>query len=450
MTPSCPETIVALATAPGRSGVAIVRVSGALAYSLVERICKLKPKPRYNHFAKFYGKGEVLIDEGLVSFFPGPNSFTGEDVAEFHCHGSMVVVAALQAYMVQQGARLAEPGEFSKRAFLNHKLDLTQAEAIADLIDASSVQGAQMALQSLQGVFSKQVDAIVSDLTQLRVYIEASLDFSEEDIDFISDGDVAGRLDTLVNRTRALLDDASSTVMMQQGLQVVLLGKPNVGKSSLLNALLGDDRAIVTDQAGTTRDVIQAKWHCDGVPLEVLDTAGLHHSSDQIEQEGIRRTKSAAAKANMLLVVLDSSADLEQELASLAESLALDLPMLVIANKCDLSNEKARCSSLGKHPLVYISAKHGDGVALLKQAIFDLLGYQCPHEGQFMARARHVEALELALKDLHHGQEVLRTSACELLAQDLYQAQQYLGSITGQISADDLLGEIFSSFCIGK
>lgn len=444
------DTIVAVATPPGRGGVGIVRISGPLAYSIA---CQLTAKPsilpRMANYESFYGNDGALIDKGVLLYFKGPHSFTGEDVIELQGHGAPIVLDRLVHESVMLGARLAQPGEFSERAFLNDKIDLTQAEAIADLIDASSKTAAQMAMRSLQGDFSKKIHELNQQIIHLRLFVEAAIDFPEEEIDFLSDGKVATMLHHLLHDLEALRQSACQGAMLREGLAVVIAGRPNVGKSTLINCLAGRDVAIVTDIAGTTRDVMREHILLDDIPVHIIDTAGLRDSDDVVEIEGIKRAWLEVTRADCLLMVIDACKP-SQESSQLREEIALhlppDIPIIYVYNKID---------ALGIAPksdnnTIYLSAKLGEGLPLLKDKIKQVVGYQ-PAEGQFLARRRHIQALDVAKKLLIAGEHQLETNrAGELLAEDLRLAHQSLCEITGEFSSDDLLGKIFSSFCIGK
>jgi len=451
------DTIVAVATAPGKGGIGIVRLSGQAAKEIA---LKLLPKgmvltPRHAHFCAFYDADVEQIDEGIVLYFPGPNSFTGEDVVEFQGHGGPVILDQIVRLCIAQGARQAQAGEFSLRAFLNDRIDLTQAEAIADLIDAGSEAAARAAMHSLQGDFSKEVNQLVEALINLRMYVEAAIDFPEEEIDFLSDGKVSGDLQQLVTATEQVLATAKQGRLLREGMTVVIAGRPNAGKSSLLNALAGHDAAIVTDIAGTTRDVLRETIQIDGLPINIIDTAGLRESPDVVEREGIRRAWAEIEKADLLLVLTDVT-EKNDEIRSLMDILPdeeqrlskLNMPVLLVFNKMDLLK-----GALPNTPLdhIAISARSGEGLPALREKLKQQVGYQSTTESRFSARRRHLTALELALESLYQGAKQLsQHQAGELLAEDLRTAQQALEEITGAFSADDLLGKIFSSFCIGK
>ena len=457
------ETIVAIATAPGRGGVGIVRISGKEAAAIAEVILGFKPKPRYAHYGPFKDPTGSVLDEGIALFFPNPHSFTGEDVLELQGHGGPVVLDLIMQSCVALGARPARPGEFSERAFLNDKMDLTQAEAIADLIDSASEQAARCALRSLQGVFSKKVHNLLEQLTYLRIYVEAAIDFPEEEIDFLSDGKVETMLNDLKSSVDAVLQEANQGAIMREGMNVVIVGRPNAGKSSLLNALAGSERAIVTDIAGTTRDVLKEHIHIDGMPLHIIDTAGLRHALDEVERIGIERAWQEIEQADRVLLMVDSStgeADPEKLLHTIYDEQGLKEQadhfiekhrLTVVRNKADLSAEDIGFDDQGVYPTVTMSAKHNQGVDALRDHLKQVMGYNSTSEGGFLARRRHIEALKQAQQSILAGESQLQgMGAGELLAEDLRVAQQALSEITGEFTADDLLGEIFGSFCIGK
>lgn len=450
------ETIAAVATAQGRGGVGIVRVSGPLAQSIALAISGRELKPRYAHYGPFNdGDGQVL-DQGLALYFPGPNSFTGEDVLELQGHGGPVVLDLLLRRCVQLGARLARPGEFSERAFLNDKLDLAQAEAIADLIEASSEQAARNALRSLQGEFSKRVHGLTERLINLRIYVEAAIDFPEEEIDFLADGHVLKLLDAVRADLAGVLKQAGQGALLREGMTVVIAGRPNAGKSSLLNALAGREAAIVTAIAGTTRDVLREHIHIDGMPLHVVDTAGLRDTDDQVEKIGVERALKAIHEADRVLLVVDATAPEALDPFALWPEFLQQRPdpakLTLIRNKADLSNESVAMQVCEDgHVTISLSAKSTEGLDLLREHLKTCMGYEQTLEGSFSARRRHLDALKQASTALEHGHAQLTLAgAGELLAEDLRQAQQVLGEITGAFSSDDLLGRIFSSFCIGK
>ena len=451
------DTIVAIATAPGRGGVGVVRVSGGDLSAYVAGL--LGPdrvlKPRQAHYSSFYdAKGDVL-DQGLVLYFPAPDSFTGEHVLELHGHGGPVVLDSLVNRCIELGARLARPGEFSERAFLNDKLDLAQAEAVADLIDASSSQAAKSAVRSLQGEFSSKIRDFVETMIAIRVFVEAAIDFPEEEIDFLADTALREKLSCLRTDLKAFLATAEQGALLRDGITLVLAGKPNAGKSSLLNALAGQDAAIVTSVAGTTRDVLREKINLDGVPLNIVDTAGLRETDDVVEQQGVMRAWGEIEKADAILYVVDATHQDREGLESLWPEYFERFPdkqhnIISIYNKQDLI-KKAPTIPEDEETYIGVSAKTGDGLSDLKYMLLKVVGYQEQAEGVFSARRRHLSAINHATDLVCHGIEQLEhSSAGELLAEDLREAQRYLSEITGEFTSDDLLGVIFSSFCIGK
>ena len=448
------DTISALATPPGRAGVGIIRVSGPAAMTIAQAVLGYQPQPRYAHYGPFHNEQGQLLDEGIALYFPGPHSFTGEDVLELQGHGGPVLMDMILQSVTALGARLARPGEFSERAFLNDKLDLAQAEAIADLIESSSEQAARCAMRSLQGGFSQRVDQLVESLTQLRIYVEAAIDFPEEEIDFLADGKVASDLDDVVQRLDETLLQAQQGSLMREGMRVVIAGRPNAGKSSLLNALSGQDTAIVTSVEGTTRDVLREEIHIDGMPLHVIDTAGLRDSEDEVEKIGIERAWSEIEQADRILLLVDSTTSdavtPDAVWTGLNRRLPEGIPLTLIRNKIDLSTETPGYEDADV-PLIRLSAKEGSGVDALREHLKASMGFQGESEDGFLARRRHLDALNRARELLEQGRVQLQDfGAGELLAEDLRQAQDELGEITGAMTADDLLGEIFSSFCIGK
>ena len=447
------DTIAAVATAPGRGGVGIVRVSGAKSKVIAEAILGKLPQPRYAHYGAFYGSEGEVLDRGIALYFPNPNSFTGEDVLELQGHGGPIVLQWLLERVVALGARLAEPGEFSKQAFMNDKLDLAQAEAIADLIEASSAQAAKSALRSLQGDFSREVNTLVEELIQLRLYVEAAIDFPEEEIDFLSDGKVAGQLQHILDRLHKVFASAQQGVLLREGMSVVILGRPNAGKSSLLNALSGKEVAIVTDIAGTTRDIVKQEINIDGMPLHILDTAGVREATDKVEQIGIERAWAAIEEADRVLVMLQAGEAIHPEDQLILDRLPESIPVTLVRNKIDLIAHEpmSEIEEATGRTVIWLSAKHKLGLELLRAHLKTEMGYAQTEEGVFMARKRHLDALQTALDYTYNGQQQLELFAAgELLAEDLRMAQEALSEITGRFTSDDLLGRIFSSFCIGK
>jgi tRNA modification GTPase len=445
------DTIAAIATPPGRGGVGIVRISGPLCLAISQVMIGFNPGPRQAHFCTFRSPQGNIIDQGIALFFPGPASFTGEDILELHGHGGRVVMDMLLQSTLNCGARLARPGEFSERAFLNDKIDLAQAEAIADLIDSESQQAARSAMRSLQGEFSRRVQALVDELTSLRSYVEAAIDFVDEDIDFLSDGQVQQRLSELQSVLKKLIGEAGQGVLLRDGLKIVIAGPPNAGKSSLLNYLAGIERAIVTELAGTTRDVLHEHIILDGIPLHIVDTAGLRASDDPIEKIGIERALSEVERADMLLLVFDDQEMDSAKLTSILESVPSRVPSILVRNKIDLSGVAAAMNQQQHYCEITVSIKCRQGLDLLKAQILEIAGYQPAHESNFIARRRHIDALIKAAQFMDKAESQLEDNqASDLLAEDLRLAQNALAEITGEFSSDDLLGHIFSSFCIGK
>lgn len=451
------DTIAAIATAQGRGGVGIVRVSGPKARQLADAITRRQLQPRHAHHGPFYDEDGTHLDEGLALLFPGPHSFTGEDVLELHGHGGPVVLDMLLRRCVALGCRLARPGEFSERAFLNDKLDLAQAEAIADLIEASSEQAARNAVRSLQGAFSKRVEALTEGLVQLRIYVEAAIDFPEEEIDFLADGLVLSRLDALRNALSEVQREADQGALIREGMTLVIAGRPNAGKSSLLNLLAGREAAIVTSVAGTTRDVLKEHIHIDGMPLHVIDTAGLRDTGDIVERIGVERAVRAIESADRILLVVDSSSSEASDPHSLwPEFMDVAPPrnkITLVRNKADLSGESIglEVAPSGEATLTLSALDSQEGLQLLRGHLKTVMGYEHTAEGHFSARRRHLDALRQAQQYLDHGRDQLVSAAAgELLAEDLRMAQHALGEITGAFTSDDLLGRIFTSFCIGK
>ncbi len=437
------DTIVAAATPPGTGGIGIVRISGNEAPRIGERILGKLPQARVAELRSFAGADGEPVDEGIALYFPSPGSYTGEPVIELQGHGGPTVMALLVEAAVAHGARLAEPGEFSKRAFLNDKLDLAQAEAIADLIDSGTAQAARAALRSLSGDFSRAVNELVGQLTNLRVHVEAAIDFPEEEIDFLSDQKLLQRVDDCAAAFEKLLATATVGRVLRDGYQVVLVGKPNAGKSSLMNRLSGEETAIVTEIAGTTRDILRERIDIDGLAVELVDTAGLRDNPDIIEQEGIRRAREAMANADAVLWIQDATDDADEEIG---ERVTEGVPIVVVRNKIDLVDDHSEDDEA-----ICLSATTGAGLDALREEIRRLAGYKNLGEGALTARRRHVDALRRAADHFDTGRQALsEMRAGELLAEELRLAQQALGEITGAVSSDDLLGLIFADFCIGK
>jgi tRNA modification GTPase len=449
------DTIVAQATAPGRGGVGIVRLSGAKSLEIAKTIIGFEPTPRHAHYVPFKDTEGEQLDMGIALYFPGPNSFTGEDVFELQGHSGPVIIDMLLSRCMALGARLARPGEFSERAFLNDKMDLTQAEAIADLIDSSSEQAAKCALRSLQGAFSKRIDELVEALIHLRIYVEAAIDFPEEEIDFIGDGKVAADLEDIRHKLHGVMKEANQGALLREGMSVVIAGRPNAGKSSLLNALSGKESAIVTSIEGTTRDVLREHIHIDGMPLHIIDTAGLRDSPDEVERIGIQRAWEEIHKADRILLMVDSqsvdSNDPNEIWPEFMGQLKSRDHLTLVRNKVDLTQEITGYEDINGLPVISLSAKTNDGVEALKTHLKSIMGFDSTTEGGFIARRRHIEALQKAKRFLDAGFEQLHGyGAGELLAEDLKEAQEALSEITGAFTSDDLLGRIFGSFCIGK
>lgn len=449
------ETIVAQATAPGRGSIGVIRVSGPLSSKVASALLSESLKPRHAHHLPFLDENGLAIDEGLALFFPGPNSFTGEDVLELQGHGGQVILDMLMRRICKLGVRMARPGEFSERAFLNDKMDLTQAEAIADLIDSTSEQAARNAVRSLQGAFSIRIQVLVEALTQLRIYVEAAIDFPEEEIDFLSDGKVQNDMNTVMASLEQVFSEAQQGSIMSEGMTVVIGGRPNAGKSSLLNILVGRETAIVTDIAGTTRDVLREHIHIDGMPLHIIDTAGLRDSDNRIENIGVERAFQEISQADRVLLMVDASTTDSCCPHAIWPEFHDKLPqgknITLIRNKIDLTGEAEGIKIHNGVTVIRLCAKTNQGIDVLKSHLKDCMGYTGTLEGGFSARRRHIESIEKARNYMNKGKSQLSDyGAGELLAEDLRNAQKALGEITGVFSSDDLLGRIFSSFCIGK
>lgn len=441
--PARPDLIAAIATAPGRGGVGIVRVSGAEVAPLATAILGGLPRPRHATFSRFLDRDGAVLDQGIALYFAAPHSFTGEQVLELQGHGGPVVLDLVLQRCVELGARLAAPGEFSRRAYLNGKLDLAQAEAVADLIDAASGEAARSAMRSLSGAFSARITELVEALTRLRTLVEATLDFPEEEVDFLRDADAFGRLDTIDASLRAVRVQAKQGALLREGLTVVLIGQPNVGKSSLLNQLAGFEAAIVTEVAGTTRDTVREAIQIEGVPIHVIDTAGLRDTDDAVEKIGIARTWAAVDKADVALLLVDAAHGVSARETAILERLP-GVSRLTVHNKIDLTTARPRV--VGDE--IWLSARTGAGIELLREKLLEAAGWQAAGEGAFMARARHLDALDRSARHLAAARQ--SASQLELFAEELRLAQAALSEITGEFTADDLLGEIFSKFCIGK
>lgn len=432
-----------------------MRVSGPHCLAYCKLVTGITPLPRHAHNTRFRAADGASIDFGLTVFFPTPHSFTGEDVCEFHTHGSPVVVDQLLATLLQHGARMARPGEFSERAFVNDKLDLTQAEAIADLISSNSVSAARKALRSLQGVFSELINTLVKQIIELRIFVEASIDFPEEEVDFLTSGGVHARLTGIRQQLAQVLEQARQGAIAREGIRVVIAGEPNAGKSTLLNALAGMETAIVTDIPGTTRDILRQELSIDGLPVHIADTAGLRDSADPVEQEGIRRAWAAIEDADRILLVVDARTRDQLDSNGIWKALrarpdATD-KLTVLFNKIDLAKLAPGTDEMDGILTICLSAREGQGLPLLRAHLRDCAGYSADEEGGFIARRRHLDALHRAMRSLELAEEQLLVfKAGELVAEELRNAQQHLGEITGVFTSDDLLGAIFSSFCIGK
>jgi len=446
-------TIAALVTPPGRGGVGIIRVSGPLVAKISLAILQFPPKPRYAHYAPFFADDNAIIDEGIALYFKAPHSFSGEDILELQAHGGPVVLDMLLARIIALGATPAEPGEFSYRAFLNNKIDLAQAEAIADLIAATSKAAAKSALSSLQGEFSQQINHFVEELIALRLYVEAALDFPDEEVDFLSSARIHEQVADLLVRLERVYRASQQGSLLREGMKVVIAGKPNAGKSSLLNQLAGRDLAIVTPIAGTTRDVLQEHIHIDGMPLHIIDTAGLREDADIVEQEGIRRALLQINEADSVLLVVDSTETTATNPQELWPSSSACPPLdkiIIIQNKADLIEESVGITMADGVPIIKLSAKKGDGIELLSELLKNKMGYIFG-DGVLMARRRHLTALASALEYVQSAKKIAdQKEGSELMAEELRGAQEALASITGKFTSDDLLGKIFSSFCIGK
>ena len=446
--PNTQDTIAAIATASGAGGIGIVRVSGPLSQQIATDILGQCPAPRYAAYLDFKQANGDLIDRGIAIYYNAPHSYTGEAVLELQGHGGTALMQILLARCIASGARQAEPGEFTRRAYLNDKLDLAQAEAVADMINAATIEAAQSAVRSLSGEFSDTVNALLNKIVELRMYVEACLDFPEEEIDFITQGRVAEKIALNQETLAAIFNNAKQGVLLRDGIKVVLIGQPNVGKSSLMNALSGEEVAIVTPIAGTTRDAIKSEIQINGVPLHVVDTAGLRDTDDEVEKIGIARTYQATETAHIALLLLDSSHGIGSEERLILERIPQEIAKIWVHNKIDSSDETAQVLEKNNETHIYLSAKTGDGLILLKDHLLALVGYQQNSEGVFMARARHLDALGEVKQHLDNASQQINFA--ELVAEELRLSQEALSRITGEFSPDDLLGEIFSKFCIGK
>ena len=442
------DTIAAIATASGAGGIGVVRVSGHLSQSIAIQVLGHCPAPRHAAYLPFYDANQQLIDRGIAIYYQNPHSYTGEDVLELQAHGGTALMQILLARCIELGARQAEPGEFTRRAYLNDKIDLAQAEAVADVINASTVEAARSAMRSLSGEFSNSINQVLAKLINLRMYVEACLDFPEEEIDFITQGKVADKLEAIAAELKLVFAKAKQGSLLREGLHIVLVGQPNVGKSSLMNQLSGEEVAIVTPIAGTTRDSIKNMIQISGLPLNIIDTAGLRDTNDEVEKIGIARTYQALENAQVALLLIDAAHGISDKEKSILSCLPQEIDKIWVHNKIDTTKETAKIVEKACETHIYISAKTGAGVDLLKQHLLNIAGYQQNAEGIFMARTRHLEALKQVDAHLQLAQK--NRHQAELIAEELRLAQEALSSITGEFTPDDLLGEIFSKFCIGK
>ena len=442
------DTIAAIATASGAGGIGIVRISGPAASAIAASILGTCPAPRHAAYLPFKLENDEPIDRGIAIFYPNPHSYTGEDVLELQAHGGTALMQLLLARCISLGARQAEPGEFTRRAYLNEKIDLAQAEAVADVINAATVEAAKSAARSLSGEFSQTINTLLNRLIDLRMFVEACLDFPEEEIDFITQGRVAEKLESIIDALSVVFAKAKQGSLLREGINVVLVGQPNVGKSSLMNALAGEEIAIVTAIAGTTRDTIKNAIQINGIPLHVIDTAGLRETDDEVEKFGIARTWASLQTANIALLLVDAAHGITEAEKTILTRLPQEIAKIWVHNKIDVSRETPKIVEIAQETHIHLSAKTGEGLELLKSQLLKLAGYRASGEGVFMARARHLEALQLVNVHLHEARAQLSSS--ELIAEELRLAQEALSSITGEFTPDDLLGEIFSKFCIGK
>jgi len=445
------DTIAAIASAPGRGAVGVIRISGPDVPRIAQEVLKFLPTPRLAQVADFRSSSGEPLDRGLALYFPAPASYTGEHVLELQGHGGALIMDVLLKRLLELGCRMARPGEFSERAYLNGKIDIAQAEAIADLIDAGTTAAARAAVRSMQGEFSARINALQAQITELRSSVEAAIDFPDEELEFLP-GSVLGRsMANILIGFESITAAARQGALLREGLNVVIAGRPNAGKSSLLNRLVGDEIAIVTDQPGTTRDVLRQHMHLDGLPLNLIDTAGLRATADVVEAEGVRRAWNEVDRADRVLYILDAAADELLDWRAELKELPPGVPVTLVFNKIDLSGAAPRADESHDPPQVFLSAKTGEGVALLREHLKTRAGYVSGESGALSARRRHLDALRRAQSCVVQAAETLRTTrAFELFAEELRRAQLALGEITGEFTSDDLLGEIFSSFCIGK
>jgi tRNA modification GTPase len=442
------DTIAAIATASGAGGIGVVRISGPQAVNIAVAVLGHCPKPRHAAYLRFIDHDGQTIDQGIAIYYAAPNSYTGEDVLELQAHGGPALLQILLTRCLSLGARQAAPGEFTRRAYLNEKMDLAQAEAVADVINAATSEAARSAMRSLSGEFSNCIHVLLQRLIELRMFVEACLDFPEEEIDFISQGNVKNKIQDILLDLQKIYGEAKQGNLLREGLTVVLVGQPNVGKSSLINQLAAEEVAIVTAIAGTTRDTIKSSIQINGIPLHIVDTAGLRDTEDEIEQFGIERTWRALESANIALLLVDAAHGITQVEKSILERLASDLPKIWIHNKIDLAKKTPLVEEIHGEMHIHLSAKHGDGMNLLRETLLKTVGWQSTNEGVFMARTRHLEAIKQVEQFLQTALSAINQS--ELVAENLRMAQDMLSKITGEFTPDDLLGEIFSKFCIGK
>jgi tRNA modification GTPase len=446
-----PDTIAAIASAPGRGAVGVIRVSGPDVPRIAEQIIGLLPTPRQAVLSNFRGSLGETMDRGLALYFPAPNSFTGEHILELQGHGGALIVDVLLKRLLEMGCRMARPGEFSERAFLNGKIDIAQAEAIADLIDAGTTAAARAAVRSMQGEFSARINSLQSQITELRSRVEAAIDFPDEELEFLPGNALGRSMADILMAFESITSAARQGSLLREGLNVVIAGPPNAGKSSLLNKLVGDEIAIVTNQPGTTRDVLRQHLHVDGLPLNLIDTAGLRDTADVIEAEGVRRALSEVDRADRVLYIVDATAAAPLDWRVQLEALPPGVPVTLVFNKIDLKRTAPRVDEAADPPQIFLSAKTGEGLELLRTHLKRRAGYLTAESGALSARRRHLDALARAQSSVVQAAETLRTTrAFELFAEELRRAQLALGEITGEFTSDDLLGEIFSSFCIGK
>ncbi len=441
------DSIAAIATPPGRGGVGIIRISGPASEEIGRIVTGLKLNPRHSYYCAFSDSSGQTIDQGLAIYFRSPYSYTGEDILELQGHGGPVVLDLILQRVLELGCRIARPGEFTERAFLNDKMDLAQAEAVSDLIESGSQHAAKAAILSLNGAFSEKIHDLLQQLIELRVYVESALDFAEEEIDFLGSKELVERIGLIKTAFTDIESRAQQGRLLKEGMTVVIAGEPNVGKSSLLNALTGSDSAIVTDIPGTTRDILREQIHIDGMPLHIIDTAGLRESNDPVEQEGIRRAHEQIKKADRVLVLSVAGAEGNNDLTWTG----LDIPIDYVCNKIDLLDNKPSVEKSGEGVRIFLSAKTGEGIELLKSHLKTSMGFESGLEGTFIARRRHLDALSRTQKHVDLAFDHLQQGgAGELCAEELKYAQNSLNEITGEFGSDDLLGEIFQNFCIGK